>query len=197
MYRNSTFALCAAMVIAMLTASPALAGEFTAKTYPANVLAHGLGIQIFELENLKIECTAAALSKGELTKATHEINAFPTMSGCTTTISGNKLKVTSEADIEATLFVKIFGLKGSVGYLKGKWEIKIEFLCAIKMGPQLGLEEMAYENISGGRVNIISKLTGIKQTNTCGISESATASYNGVSTALATNSSGEPDEIKV
>jgi hypothetical protein len=198
MYRKSTFALYAAMVVAMLTAPAAIAGEFTAKTYPANVLAQGLGVQLFELENLKIECTEATLSKGELTKATHEINAFPHLNGCTTTIGGKTLKVTSEeVEFEATLSVKIFGLKGSVGYLKGKWEIKIEFLCAIKILPQMGLEEMAYEDVSGGRVNVISKLTGIKQTNTCGISESATASYSGVSTALATNSLGEPDEIKV
>lgn len=197
MYRKSTLALYAAMVITMLTAPPALAGEFTAKTYPANVLTQGSGTQLFELEKLKIECTAAT-SEGELTKPTHELNVFPSLGGCTTTISGKTFKVTSDmVEFEATLFVKIFGIKGSVGYLKGKWEIKIEGLCTIKIPLQLGLEELAYENVSGGRVNVISKLTGIKQTNTCGISESATASYKGVSTALATNSLGEPDEIKV
>lgn len=179
-----------------LGATTALAEEFTAKEYPANITSKPTTAQVFSIGEATITCTEAAFT-GELTKASTEIDVSPGFGGCKATIGGLHFDVLFSI-LELPYFsFKIHSLfKWLLSLLgKGKITFKIEVLeCSISAPVGQLLEGVSGENASG-KINVTAAVTGIKQENTCGLG-TATADYKGNVEVSATNSKGEADAIE-
>jgi hypothetical protein len=178
-----------------LGAPAALAEEFAAKEYPAKITGKTTSVQEFALGENTIDCSEGSFT-GELSKASIELGLTPAYSTCKATISGLNVDALISILEGFKFTLKIHSLfKWLTSFLKGKIEFKVEVLeCEITVPSEQLLENVSGENASG-KIDLAVAITGIKQTNTCGLG-SANAAYKGKVELSATNSKGEADPIE-
>jgi hypothetical protein len=195
MYLKIISAMAIAIAALTLGANAALAEEFTAKEYPAKITGKTTSVQEFSLGENTIDCSEGSFT-GELEKASTELSLTPAYSACKAKISGLNIDALISILEGFKFTLKIHSLfKWLTSFLKGKIEFKVEVLeCEITVPSEQLLENVSGENASG-KIDLSVAITGIKQTNTCGLG-SANASYDGKVEASATNSKGEADPIE-
>jgi|ERR1700733_13454898 len=195
MYLKIISAMAIAIAALALGANAALAEEFTAKEYPAKITGKTTSVQEFALGENTIDCSEGSFT-GELEKASTELGLTPAYSVCKAKISGLNIDALISILEGFKFTLKIHSLfKWLTSFLKGKIEFKVEVLeCEITVPSEQLLENVSGENASG-KIDLAVAITGIKQTNTCGLG-SANASYKGKVEVSATNSKGEADPIE-
>ncbi len=195
MYPKIISVIVTAVAVLALGATAALAEEFTAKEYPAKITGKTTSVQEFALGENTINCSEGSFT-GELTKASIELGLTPAYSTCKGTISGLNVDVLASVLEGFKFTLKIHSLfKWLTSFLKGKISFRIELLeCEITVPSEQLLENVSGENASG-KIDLAVAITGIKQTNTCGLG-SANAAYKGKVELSATNSKGEADPIE-
>jgi hypothetical protein len=196
MYLKIISVIAIAIAALALGATTALAEEFTAKEYPANITSKATTAQEFSIGEASISCSEAAFT-GELAKASSELDVAPGFGGCKATIGGLHFDVLFSILEIAYFSFKIHSLfKWLLSVLgNDKITFKIEVReCAVSVPVGQLLEGVSGENASG-KIKVTAAVTGIKQENTCGLG-TGTADYKGKVEVSATNSKGEADAIE-
>jgi hypothetical protein len=146
MKRIKIIGLALAAVFAITAVAAASASAFTtfkAAKYPVEVKASQIGTNIFEIGTSKVECTTAAFV-GTATADASSIVVHPTYSGCTAFKFVGATVTTTGCNYELFASGKV-----SIVCETGK---KIEIVagsCTVKVGAQVGLEEVSYKDIAG------------------------------------------------